>query len=393
MFILGLNEFLRNIKRNILTVLQLILVYVLAIFTLSAYVEQLSLYRGVSGFLDDTGMFVDGKAAYNEELESMLTKVESIERVYYCSLHKGSDKESYYRLVSWDRDVVKYKVPLIKGKWCDSGSAEDGVIRIVVSSNNPFMWKVGETYTFNESSGELKFKVTGMYDARELIFGLGGSAILMESSYLNFYYREFDGNNQFIFIASYEDMEREMVYPEFENLTIDFEDDITEEEYNNNWNILSTKYGLDNEAEIRSTEETYELSNRMLQIKLLPIGIIFLVAIIFSIISVFTSSAVTVMYEKKNYGIYFISGNNWGNTVKLSLIHWSIASVTAIIISSFICVMIKLSGRFTQFALSFTGYHVLGIIAITLILLLMAVLLPYRMLRKMQPVNVLKNNG
>lgn len=394
MFVLGLNEFLRNIRRNILAVLQLIMVYVLAIFTISAYVEQMSLYGGVSGFLDDTGILADVGRADDEQIKSMLTKVESIGKLNYISMAKIGDTTALYRLVSWNGELVKYKVPLIQGRWCEEGSAEDGVIRVVISNRNPLMWEVGKTYTFENSHGTYKFKVMGIYDTKELVFGTGGKTILRGDSYLNYYCKELEDTHQFIFIASEEDMIRE--YGDClvnEEITINFEDDITEEEYNRNWQILSDYYGLDNEGRIRSTKEIYELSQKLLQVKLLPIGVVFLVAVAFSVMSVLTSSAVTVLYEKRNYGIYFISGNNWGNTVRLSLIHWTIASAAALIIAGFVCALIKLSGKFTQFALSFGGYHVLGIVIITLILLLMAAVLPYRMLRKLQPISVLKNNG
>lgn len=56
MITVGINQFIRNIRRNILTILQLVVLYIIAIFTVSACVEQLALYRGVSDFIDETGM-------------------------------------------------------------------------------------------------------------------------------------------------------------------------------------------------------------------------------------------------------------------------------------------------------------------------------------------------
>ena len=37
---LGFREFIRNIKRNILIIVQMVAVYVIAIFTVSAFQEQ-----------------------------------------------------------------------------------------------------------------------------------------------------------------------------------------------------------------------------------------------------------------------------------------------------------------------------------------------------------------
>ena len=80
MIILGLSEFIRNIKRNILIIVQMVAVYIIAIFTVSAFEEQYRLMDGVSGVFDDTGMIVlkssisSGDYLNIDEMEKMLVK-------------------------------------------------------------------------------------------------------------------------------------------------------------------------------------------------------------------------------------------------------------------------------------------------------------------------------
>ena len=58
MFSLGFSEFLKNIKNNILVLAELILIYVAAIFMMSAISEQYGLINGIKTFFDRTGTFV-----------------------------------------------------------------------------------------------------------------------------------------------------------------------------------------------------------------------------------------------------------------------------------------------------------------------------------------------
>ena len=92
MFILGFSEFLRNIKRNLLVIVQMVAVYVIVIFTVSAFEEQYRLLDGVSEVFDDTGMIVLSNSitghqfVKESELEDMLIKVDAIEHSIYYSI-------------------------------------------------------------------------------------------------------------------------------------------------------------------------------------------------------------------------------------------------------------------------------------------------------------------
>ena len=109
-------------------------------------------------------------------------------------------------------------------------------------------------------------------------------------------------------------------------------------------------------------------------------------------VSMLTSSAVNVLYEKKNYGIYFICGNDWRKTFVISAIHWITVSVSSLMVAVSGCMLMKASGKFEQLTLTFTSTHVIVIAAVTVITLFVALLIPFNMLRKIQPVSILKDN-
>ena len=50
---LGINEFIRNIKKNILIIILFVSVYVMTILVVSAFIEQYRQFDGVSNVFDE----------------------------------------------------------------------------------------------------------------------------------------------------------------------------------------------------------------------------------------------------------------------------------------------------------------------------------------------------
>ena len=99
-----------------------------------------------------------------------------------------------------------------------------------------------------------------------------------------------------------------------------------------------------------------------------------------------------MLYEKKNYGVYFICGNSWKKTFIFSSVSWSMVALTALVVAACICIVISAVPAFKGIVLTFSLVHFLILLAITLVLLMVAFIISYRMLRKIQPVSILKDN-
>ena len=412
MFSLGTSEFIRNIKRNLLVILQMTIVYCLAIFAVSSYVEQLRLFDGIKGFFDETGVIiqhvsdnygaVEGLARPTEEsLRKDLIKVDNIVTYYRYQMGLGDKKEENdFYIVAYDLDLIEFRPKLLEGKWCDDYEHTDGVINIVISDSFLYDLDVGETF---EHFG-ITYRVTGIYDDSELTIAYDEQLPLKSNvgSYYNYYQsiREMNENEilsnlkvTYIVYGSYEDLVNEEIEPLNNTMiTIDYEDDISEEEVETNRNVLMEKYGYRFNRDATDTEPIYDYSIRLLSIKIIPMLVIFIVIFLVSATCLINAGALNVLREKKNYGVYFICGNNWKNTLCLSLINWLCISATSILLAISICFIMKTHKAFENIALSFSLEHVIVIIAISIIMLMLALALPYSMLKKLQPVSILKDN-
>ncbi len=406
---LGINEFIMNIRRNILVIVQMIAIYMISIFIISAFDEQYSLYTGMSNVLDDTGAIMYSNRAMNstdnivtyDGLMSLLDNVDNISVTYKHNVY--SEDYSYNNvtgildmtILSNAPDLITYKPKLLEGSWCEDAPHKEGIINIVISNNSLFDFKVGDSICIDN----LTFYITGIYDCEELVYAAANKSSGKDTNYLHFYSSVVASTPSgqippCLAIASHEDMEK-IINPTktaFGKVIIDFEDDITEAEYQENMKRIKDYYGHIENQDIYNSKIVYDNTMAHLEMKLLPMFVLLAIILFVLIVSMITASAVNILYEKKNYGIYFICGNDWKKTFVISAIHWFSVSVISIIIAISGCLLMKASGSFEQLTFSFTSTHVWVIAGITIVTLITALILPYNMLRKIQPVSILKEN-
>lgn len=409
MFALGLSEFIRNIKKNILVIIQMIFVYIIGLVTISAFYEQYKLIDGVSKIYDDTGMVIypvskSSDTFINEDvLKRLLKKVEKIEHTLYTSIY---DKDflidgvgmTGVNLLAYNPELISYIPNLIEGQWCEESPKEDGIINAVVAENVPFDVHIGQIIEY----ADITFKVTGIISCKEMIYGGNTVWKYDDASYLDYYYNISNYkamNDVYFFLIPYENLEKDFQLIPEEGMswgrfaTIDFEDDITEEEYEYNLKILEKNYGLHINTDVFNTESSYDYSWRLIDIKIMPMVLLFVVIMIALVISLLVSVAINILYEKKNYGIYFICGNNWRSTFKFSLVSWTILAMTSLVIAMCIYIIIGALNVFSGLSISFGWMHMVMILGITIILLIITMIIPFVMLHKIQPVSILKENN
>lgn len=408
---MGLNEFIRNIRKNVLVIVQMVVVYIIALFTISAFEEQYSLMDGVSNIFDDTGMIMFNiqeyttKLVHDSEIVEKLKKVEKIEHSINWYFWKGEEDSSALkevRVLGINTENITYVPKLLKGKWGEEVEKEEGIINTVVSNDIPFEVEIGQII---EKQG-YKFKITGIISSDELIYGISSYYGNASANYMNYYSTwndEKGSKDQYLFIVPYETLKTEIIEKEGVKAdlgvlwgsfaTIDYEDDITEEDMLYNLNILKKECECELNRDVFYTKDMYDYSWRLINIKIMPMIVLLVIIILALIISMVISASINVLYEKKNYGIYFICGNNWSNTFKFSFVSWTLLIVTSIVIALCGYTIIGSLKLFSGLSLTFGWMHLGMMMVITLVLLVITMIIPYVMLRKIQPVSILKENN
>ena len=389
MFGLGFNEFLRNIKKNIFVIIQLILLYVVAFFIVSTVEEQLRIFNTINAVLDDTGIIrFDG--GVNDNFEQGLVKVENIERPGMYGIVSG---ETGVDMITESRN---YKMKLKSGKSSYSGNAKDGVIRALACTSTGL--KPGDTYKM----ADYEIYVTGTYGPKEWVYGFfdsGTGEVDVDSVNYKMFFTTYERRrnngiygNYHLFIVNKEDFDREQEFQFSTFVIIDYEDDITKAEIAANVDYLRDNYMLIKNVDYVISENVYDMSVYLIKLKIMPLAVAFAIIFVFSLFSMIASSAIDFRYERRNYGIYFLTGNSWKNTIKLILVHWSVVIGVSLTVS--VCGSLVLSRMkfMSDFNLEFSLIQIGVIAGIIVIQLLMALIIPWRMLRKTEPVTIIKES-
>ena len=229
--------------------------------------------------------------------------------------------------------------------------------------------------------------MTGIFDNIELLYGLRTS-ITTNTSYINFYSMAADMPLPVI-IANYADIHDKVDTWASSIYMIDYKDDITQENMEANEMILSEK-GYIKGIDMIAGADIHANSATLLEIKVVPLYILIAVIMIFALISVLVSGSIAVNYEKRNYGIFFISGNNWKNTVYIAAIHHGIEIVTSLVISVLIWVVIQHSPLKDVINVTFYKINVLIMLLMAIFIELCSILMPYIMLHKLQPIDTIR---
>ena len=381
MLTLGLNEFLRNLKINIIAIVQLIVLFVVIMISTSTCYEQYRLYGCVAKNLDKTGMVL-----YPYSLGPRSTDFEDlidVESVTYAEGCIISDGKSAYEIYTYDPDSISYKPYLLSGVWCEKGLFNDEYIRVCISDAFTLNVGVGDTFQI----GEYRFYVTGIFDNSELVYTTDCNHS-SETSYMNFY-QEASAKEYPLMVAAYKDVHRFIDDFTSSVYIVDYKDSISDEAAELNKSKLEDMGYLLN-ADMIDAKEIYEYSETLFSIKVAPMYALMAVVLLFAIISIWVTGSIAVLDEKRNYGIYFLSGNNWKNTIYISVIHHGIEILTALIMALIIWCIIIHSPLKENINTAFYMADVAALFGASVFIELCSVLMPYIMLHKLQPIATIR---
>lgn len=399
---LGIDEFIRNVKKNIMVILQLTIIFILSVMIVSVYESQTLMSNAVMKYIDDTGAYIDPNAEKWDE--NKVKNMPGVEEYIYANrtnmyvYSKGYDKEpdgNIYFAV-YDEDKITYRPVLKSGKWYSDVDEKENRINVVISENTPD-YDVGdiilaECFDDSGKSRNIELYVTGVVYERTMMFGHNTTFSNANNSYLSLFANHADVGNKsnlsfsIIGVMSMEDINKYSIVTYPGKGIVDYEDDISKEQINANDGELKDM------AMVCNTTDMKKNSEKILYSKLGGITVVFAVLVIITIASIICSGAVTYLYEKRNYGIYFMTGNTWGRTICLSMINWIMVVLSSVILSVFIMIVGMAKGFFDKYSLIYSTKTLVVQLIIVMITLATAMVIPFIQMRRSQPVDIIRNN-
>ena len=144
MAVLGLNEFLRNLKVNIIAIIQMAILFVVVLVASSTCYEQYRLYNGIMRNVDETGVVLYPFTVNTTDTD--FRNLLDVEKIVYSESTSLLDKnEKCYDVYTYMTDIT-YSPYVKEGVWCESGSQKDGVIRVCIADDFPLAVGIGDTF-------------------------------------------------------------------------------------------------------------------------------------------------------------------------------------------------------------------------------------------------------
>ena len=396
LFKLGLRNIKQNLFMNVLIVLQMTVVFTIAIFMVSTIVSRFQLYMPLKDKLNSKGYFYYVENAINpetgntlrttDELYQLLEDTKDISATYNPWL-SYEDKE--ITSISYDDGIINMYTPeLTDGNWFDLEKDQSKTVQVVVSKN-PYGFKVGDRITVNCFDGEIQAEIIGIIKDNAKIIGFSISKngkYDCRNAYMNYCY---DIEQKPLFIFSQKGLKDKMVTTQLNGpVFVTYNDSVANEVIESNNGIMKTMTTLSitKFSEMKSNSLDY-IFNQIYT--LFPILICVLILTLVGAVSV---NALSAKKQLKNYAIYYICGLKWTQCSMINLISAFICVTISFIISIATIFVIKFIGILQNTVVSIGILQIICCSILITIYIILSVILPINIIGKNTPNQVLKSN-
>ena len=329
MFKLGMKEYIRNCWYNIVTVFILVVMIVAISIFMSNIEKKTVMYRLVDEYMDENSVVVQ---LTFEDITYKLHKVDKsmFTRKMNVALTEEGKFDGQKEMVIYSDSQMKYLSPrLDEGVLPDKVDKGANVISVAISEN-PFGLKAGDTTTMRVINRDDTESIVNVYIAG--VISEGQKVPYMSLNEQNMTYVSYEN---FFETYSYEQTdtviivipEKELVkFPKdvFLNYKlgiINFEDDITDEEFEENLNIIREYEGQIHKFALVDSypkaSEIMKLSDELMNMELkkyIPLTIAVFVLLLTCIVGIVSIKAYGNI---KYYAVLHILGMNYKNGVAL----------------------------------------------------------------------------
>lgn len=395
----------KNIRKelflNLLTCFQLIAAMTAVVIMISAFTLRYRYYSALKDALNSKGIysiFSHSQMLDNQEFlddQGLLSKLSGAERIIGTAkpfISRTVQHESDTQILAYtDNLVTAYQPKLLSGKWLSSAAQTE--MPEVVVQQNAFGWETGdeieiEFYCQDGSMRRYPFRVSGVVRNETKLPG-GAKADPQNLNYSYFYQTcEELAPGQTLLITNLETLKRidsEIVIGMTGSSLISFADDITDEQLEENQNILFESGAYTAE----SLQQLQPRNRRFLFRQLYDQFPVILVLLILTCVSCMSSSALTTRSRLRDYAVFYVCGLRWKQCVRLSLMQALICCGISCCAAAVILNAIRSSALSDRFYVTWSAESILGIAMICVVYLIASMLMPLHLIGHNTPKQIL----
>lgn len=405
LFKLGIKNLKQNLLMNILTILQMSIVFVILISIISTIVSRFTYYTPFKTFMNSNGYYYNMINAINPETGVTLRTKDEI-----CSMIEGekdviaeydvflddidneqtNDTEKLHdKFISYDDEFAELFTPeLESGHWFEVNSPTAETVPVVVTCN-PYGLKTGDKIFLGLDGVGFNAEIIGIIkdNTKILDTSLRSHNSLDYRNLYRDYSFEREGRPTFIMLQK-DLIDKPVIMQLNGNLLVTYDDSVTDEQIELNDQILKkvrVQY-FDSAANMKKNSLSYIFS----QIRtLIPI---FISIFILTMVGAISTSALSAKKQIKNYAIFYVCGLKWKQCALINCWSSLICVSFSFVISLISTLVIKQTGLFGRTVIELGIWQIIGCVIVVLLYMTLSMILPLQIVGKSTPNQVLKSN-
>lgn len=407
LFKLGLKNLKHNLLMNILTILQMTVVFVILISMISTIVSRFRYYEPIKDFLNSKGHFYNIQYGINpetgstlrttDELHDLIEGEQDIAAQYMPWLTYSNNPDSKNmdiatasdRFISYDDKLAEIFTPeLESGRWFDLKSPIQETIQVVVSKND-YGLKTGDRISLYCFDSEIKAEIIGVLKDNTKIIDQPMRSF-EKIDYRNFYNDyKYEREERPIFITLQRELiDKPVVMQLNGNVFVTYPDSVSPEvveKGNQTIKQLNSLFAF-------SLENMKENSLEYIFSQIYNLMPIFVCIFILTLVGAISTSALSAKRQLKNYAVYYICGLKWRQCARVNFWSSFLCVITALILSLGVVAFVVLTNILGETVIELGLWQLLGCAIITLLYILLSMILPISIIGKNSPNQVLKTN-
>ena len=379
MFKLGIKEYIRNGWYNIVTVIILVVMIIAISIFMSNVEKKTAMYRLVDEYMDENSVIVQLAL---EDITHMLNKVEKsmFTRKMNVALTEKGKFDGHKEMVIYSEDQMKYLSPrLDEGVLPDKVDKGDDVISVAIS-HNPFGLKAGDKTIMTVINGDgtqstVDVYITGIISEGQKVpymslYQQDMSYISYETLFETYNYKQTD---TVVIVVPEKELEKfpKPIFINYKMGIINFQDDITEEELEENLNIIRQYEGQIHKFALvdsyPKSSEIMKLSDELMSMELkkyVPLTIAVFILLLTCIVGIVSIKAYGNI---KYYAVLHIVGMNYKKATVLTAMEMALNCGLAVLIGKIIITLqqkFKLVGVINCYPAGMTWVIIIGMLGV-----------------------------
>ena len=407
LFKLGLKNLRHNLLMNILTILQMTVVFLILITMISTIVSRFRYYNPMKDFLNRKGYFYNIQYAINPETGSTLRTTDEIQDLIegeqeiaaqympWLTYSNNPDSENNDienasdRFISYDDKFAEIFTPeLESGRWFDFERPIQETIQVVVSKND-YGLKIGDHISLYCFDSEIKAEIIGILKDNTKIIDQSMRSF-EKIDYRNFYNDyKYECEERPLFITLQRELiDKPVVMQLNGNVFVTYPDNASSETIENGNQTMKQLHS----AYISSTENMKKNSLEYIFSQIYNLMPILVCIFILTLVGAVSTSALSAKRQLKNYAVYYICGLKWRQCAAVNFFSSLTCALISFVLSISAAFIAKTTGILGKTVIELGLWQLSGCIVIILLYVLLSMILPISIIGKNSPNQVLKAN-